>query len=162
MKRITIVCIVASLLLLSAFVVVRAEMRGRPGWAARRWHRFGPAGYVAHELNLTRGQRAQIQTLWQAERPNVSAQAHDLFAENKEMDALISSGDTDQTKVQQVADREAKTIANLLVEKERLQSRIYTTVLNPEQRAKADELQKKMQSHLDQFADRLAAPQADR
>jgi CheY-like chemotaxis protein len=59
------------------------------------------------------------------------------------------------SKVQEIADNEAATIARLLVEKKRLQSKIYSTVLTPEQRAKAHELQKRWESRLDRVADRF-------
>lgn len=155
MKRIVIFSTVAVVLLLSAFVVVRAETRGRNGWSGHRWHRFGPAGYLAHELKLTEAQRTQIHGLWQAERPAFSAQLHELLAENRQMNAIAAGPNPDQGEMQNLADREAATLSKLLLEKARLQSKIESTVLNPEQRAKADELRKKLDSRLDRFADRL-------
>lgn len=155
MKRITIWCTVVVVLGLMAFIIVRAEARGRRGWCGHGWHRPGPLGYLAHDLKLSDAQRAQIRTLWQTERPTLSANIHEFLVENKEMNALAAQQNPDQSKVDEIAHRQATTIAALLVEKEQLQSKIYTTVLNPEQRARADELQKKWQSRLDDAADRL-------
>jgi Spy/CpxP family protein refolding chaperone len=157
MKRITIWATVAVVLVLIAVVVLRADTGGRHGWCGHRWHHPGPAGYLAHELRLNDVQKAKIQTLWEAERPGVSENIHEFLAENKEMNALAVQGDPDQSKIQEIAGREATTIAALLVEKVRLQSKIYSTVLDPEQRAKSDELQKKWESRLDRVADRFAA-----
>jgi hypothetical protein len=42
-----------------------------------------------------------------------------------------------------------------LIEKERFKSKVYTTVLNPEQCARADELQKTWHSRLDRLAERI-------
>ena len=160
MRRITFISAAVVVLLLAAFVAVRAETRGGHGWCGHRWHHPGPASYLAHELKLNDAQRAQIGTLWQAERPTFSAHIHELLAENKEMNAIAANGNPDESEVQKIADREANTIATMLVEKARLQSKIYSTVLSPEQRAKADELQKKWESHLDRFADRLGTQPA--
>jgi len=155
MKRTTIGATVVVVLVLMAVIIVRADTRGRHGWCGHRWHRPGPASYLAHELKLSDAQRAQVETIWHAERPVVSAKIHEVLAENKEMNAIIAEESPDQGKVQEIADREATTIAALLLEKERLQSKVYSTVLNPEQRAKADLLRKRLESRLDHAADRL-------
>jgi Spy/CpxP family protein refolding chaperone len=160
MKRITIWSI-AVVLVLTTLVIVRADTQGRHGWGGHEWHHSGLMGYWGHELNLNQAQKAEIHTLWQAERPVISAHIHEFLAENKEMHAIAAQGNPDPGKVQQIADRQATTIAALLVEKEQLQSRIYMTVLNSEQRAKADALQKKWESRLDHAADRLGTPSAE-
>ncbi|MFZ0305225.1 MAG: periplasmic heavy metal sensor [Terracidiphilus sp.] len=152
MKRITILSTAAIFLLLTAFVVVQAESRGGHRWCG---HHFGPAGYLVHELKLSDAQKAQIQTLWQAERPVLAVHIHDLLAENKEMSTIAATSIPDQSEVQKIANREANTIAAMLMEKARLQSKIYSTVLNSDQRAKADELQNKWESRLNRLAGHL-------
>lgn len=155
MKRIAIWASVAVVLVVMAAVIVRAEARGRHGWCSRGWHSAGPASYLAHELKLSDAQRAQIRALWRAERPIVSADLHQFLAENKEMNAIAAQANPDPGRVQEIANREGATVAALLVEKERMQSKVYTTVLTPEQRAKVDELLKDLESRLDRGADRL-------
>ncbi|GGA63192.1 hypothetical protein GCM10011507_13530 [Edaphobacter acidisoli] len=156
MKRFTLWATVAVVVGLMAFVIVRADARGRSGWCGHGWHRPGPGNYVAHALNLSDAQRTQIKTIWQAERPTVSARVQELLAENKEMNALAAEENPDQSKVEAVANRQASTIAALLMEKEKMQSKIYGTVLNPDQRVKADELEKRWESRLDRVANHLA------
>jgi Spy/CpxP family protein refolding chaperone len=73
------------------------------------------------------------------------------------MDAVTAQGSSDDTKIEAIAARQGATIAKLLVEKERFKSKIYTTVLNPEQRTKADQLQKTWQSRLDHVAARIGS-----
>ena len=160
MKRITFIAAAVVVLFLTAFVVVRAETREGHSWCGHRWHHLGPASYLARQLKLSDAQRAQIGTLWQAERPTLSAHIHELLAENNEMNTISATANPDETEIQKIADREANTIGTMLVEKARLQSKIYSTVLSPEQRAKADELQKKWESHLNRFADRLGTQPA--
>ncbi|HVT98582.1 MAG TPA: periplasmic heavy metal sensor [Acidobacteriaceae bacterium] len=155
MKRIILWSSVGVLLLAMTFVVFRVHAGIRRGWGGHGWHRGGPMSYVAHELKLSSDQRAQIRALWEAERPGVATHVHELLAENKEMNAATVQEKPDPTKVKEIADREAATIAALLVEKQQLQAKIYTTVLNPEQRAKADAWEKKWESRLDRAAERL-------
>lgn len=163
MKRISLWSTVAVVLVLMAVVILRADVRGWRRWGGgHRWHHPGSVSYLAHELKLSHAQETQILTLWQTERPNFSAHIHEFLAENKEMNAVAGQENPDQSKVQEIADREAATIAALLVEKEQLQSKIYRTVLNPDQRAKADELQKKWESRLDHAADHLGKQPAEK
>jgi Spy/CpxP family protein refolding chaperone len=155
MKRIVIWSTAVVVLVLIAGVVVRAGARRGGGWCGHRWHRPGLVSHFAHALNLDRAQKAKIQTIWEAERPTISADLHEFLAEDKEMNAIAVQGNSDPSKVQEIADREATTIAKLLVDKMRVQSKIYSTVLTAEQRAKADELQSKWESRLERVADRV-------
>jgi Spy/CpxP family protein refolding chaperone len=155
MKRYIIWSSLVVVLILAAIAIARAEGRGWRGWCDHRWHHHGPLGYVAHELDLSQGQQSQIQSIWQTERPTISALVHEFAAEAKEMDTATVQGNLDESKVQEIAARQGATITKLLVEKERLKSKIYTTVLNSEQRTKADALQERWHSRLDRIAGRI-------
>jgi Spy/CpxP family protein refolding chaperone len=160
MKRIIIWSSVGLLLAAIGIVVVRADgsMRhgwGERGWVNRGWGNHGPLGYIAHELKLSDAQKSQVKTTWQAERPAIASLVHELASENNEMDAATVKGNIDDSKLQAIASRQGDTIAKLLVEKERFEARIYTTVLNPDQRTRADELQKTWHSRLDRIAGRI-------
>jgi Spy/CpxP family protein refolding chaperone len=161
MKRI-VIWATAAVVLAPIAVVVRADARGSGGWCGHRWHHPGPLSYLVHDLNLNSAQKTKIQTLWESEQPTISADLHEFLAENKEMNAIAVQGNPDQSKVQEIADREATTIAKLLVEKVSLQSKIYSTVLTPEQRAKADGLRKKWESRLHRAADRVGTQPAEK
>jgi Spy/CpxP family protein refolding chaperone len=121
----------------------------------RRWCHRGPLGYLAHELNLNDVQRSQIKSIWQAEKPTIAALVREFSAENKEMDAVTTQGKSNEAKVQEIANRQGMTTAKLLVEKQKVKSQIYSTVLTPDQRTKADSLQERWHSRLDRIADRL-------
>jgi Spy/CpxP family protein refolding chaperone len=146
---------VALLLIAIGIIVARADGSGRHGWGGRGWSHHGPLGYVAHELNLSDAQKSQIKSMWETERPMVASLVQELASEGKEMDTVTAQGSLDESKVQEIAARQGETIAKLLVEKERLKSKIYTSVLNPEQRSKADELQKRWLSRLEHVATRI-------
>jgi Spy/CpxP family protein refolding chaperone len=105
-------------------------------------------GYVAHELNLSDAQQQQIRSLWQAERPAVSGLIQEFAAENREMDQATANGNFDDSKVQEIAARQGTTVSKLLVEKEHFVTKVYTLVLSPEQRTKADKLQSRWHERL--------------
>jgi Spy/CpxP family protein refolding chaperone len=157
MKRVVIWSSAALLLVVVGIAVARAESWRRHGWCGRAWGHHGPLGYVSHELKLTGAQRSQIKSMWQAERPTVASLVQELASEGKEMDLATAQGHLDDSKVQAIATRQGETIAKLLVEKERLKSNIYVSVLNPKQRTKADELQKAWHSRLHRVAARIGS-----
>jgi Spy/CpxP family protein refolding chaperone len=158
-KRIAIWSCVVVLTVAAGVAIARADVRGWHGCVSHRWGaRFGPMGYIAHELKLNETQRQQIQSMWKAERPAISGLVHELAAESKEMDEATAKGNLDEGKVQEIASRQGETIAKLLVEKEHFKSKIYSTVLTPEQRTKADEMQSRWHDRLDRIGDKLQQP----
>ena len=158
MKRIVIWSCVAVLVVAAGVAIARADVRGWHGCFRHGWGHFGPMRYVAHELNLNDAQRKQIGSMWDSEKPAVSGLVHELAAESKEMDAATAQGNLDEGKVQEIASRQGATIAKLLVEKEHFKSKIYTTVLTPEQRKKADTLQSRWHERMDRMSDKLQRP----
>ena len=154
MKKVLIWSGVVLVLIVAGIAIARAEGRPWHRWCHGGWD-FGPLGYVAHELNLNDEQQSQIKSIWEAERPAIASLVREFSAQNKDMDAATAQGNMDQAKVQEIADRQGATVAQILVERERLKSKIYSTVLTPEQRTKADALQARFHSRLDQMADKL-------
>ena len=65
------------------------------------------------------------------------------------MDQATANGNLDEGKVQDIAARQGVTLSKLLVEKEHFKTRVYSSVLNPEQRTKADKLQSQWHERLD-------------
>jgi Spy/CpxP family protein refolding chaperone len=147
MKRIVIWSSVAALLVACVGIAV-AGARGCHRWGGRGWGHRGPLGYLSRELDLSREQRQQIGSMWQAERPAMLSLVHEFAAESKEMDEATAKGNVDEGKVQEIAARQGTTVARFLVEKEHFKARIYAAVLNPEQRTKADELQSRWHERL--------------
>jgi Spy/CpxP family protein refolding chaperone len=121
------------------------------------WFHHGPMGYVAHELDLGDTQKSQIKTIWEGERPNVSELLREFASEQKEMGALpFRDGAADEGRMQDITARQGATLAKLLAEKEKLTEKIYSQVLNPAQRRKAEKLRKSWSSHLEHVADRIS------
>ena len=150
MKPFLIYSSTALLLLVAGIAIARAD---GPRW--HRWHHHSFLGYIARELKLKDAQKSQIKSIWQSERPALSSLVRELAVEGKEMDTATAQANLDESKVQEIASRQGATVAKLLVEKERLRAKIYTTVLTPEQRTKANELQKRWHARLDRIAARI-------
>lgn len=148
MKRIAIWSC-AVLLAVAGIAFARASVRGWYGYSGHRWGHFGAMGYVVHELNLSNAQQRQIRSLWQAERPAVSGLIQEFAAENREMDQATANGKSNESRVQEIAARQGTTLSKLLVEKEHFTTKIYASVLSPEQRTKADKLQSRWHERLD-------------
>jgi Spy/CpxP family protein refolding chaperone len=139
----------AVLLAVAGIAIAGASVPGWHGYSGQRWGHFGAMGYVAHELNLSNGQRQQVRSLWQAERPAVSGLIQEFAAESKEMDRATANGNFDESKVQEIASRQGATLSKLLVEKEHFTTKVYVSVLNPDQRIKADKMQSRWHDRLD-------------
>lgn len=121
------------------------------------WFHHGPLDYVAHQLDLSDTQKSQIKTIWEGERPNVSELVREFASEQKEMDVLaFQDGAADESKMQDITARQGATLAKLLASKEKIAGKIYSQVLNPAQRPKADALRQRWSSRLERVADRIS------
>jgi len=147
---------------LAAGLALHAESRFRR--ASRSWGGPPMAGrflqHMADMLDLTDAQQAQIKQMWQAELPTLRPLMQQLAEGHKQMAAATSGGKFDQGQVQAIANQQAQTIAQLIVEKQKLQSTVYT-VLNADQQAKLERLQQRHMERMQRWLDRQnQAPKA--
>ena len=120
------------------------------------WFHHGPISYIAHQLDLSDTQKSEIKSAWQGERQTVAELIRELASEQKEMDDLtLRDGAPDEGRIQDIGTRQGATLAKLIIEKEKFIGRIYTQVLNPGQRTKADEMRRAWGSCLDGVANRI-------
>jgi len=89
------------------------------------------------------------------ERPTVTALLKDITSGAHQLADATTGGKFDEGKVQAIAAAEGNTFAKLLMEKERFIARVYTTVLNEEQRQSADRLQQRWLDRMDHAVARL-------
>ena len=89
------------------------------------------------------------------ERPTVTALLKDMISGTHQLADATAGGKFDEGKLQTTAAAEGNTFAKLLIEKERFKSRVYTTVLNEEQRKSADRLQQRWLDRMDHAVARL-------
>lgn len=143
----------AGLLIVAVAVgVARGEFRRQRPWLMHRGPWGSPLGHIGRELDLTPAQREQIKSIWSAELTTAKPMLRQLLDENGHMPA--STGTFDEAKTRAVADQEAATISQLLVERQRLISKIYNDVLTPTQRVKADQMRERLSDHFERFLNR--------
>jgi Spy/CpxP family protein refolding chaperone len=143
-------------LIVVSITVAWTQTRTWGGGHGPFWFHHGPMGFVGHELDLSDTQKSRIKTIWQGERPNIAVLVREFASEQKEMDAIsFQDGAADEGRMHDISAREGATLAKLFEEKEKLTGKIYSQVLNPAQRKKADELRKGWSSRLEHVADRI-------
>ena len=156
MRRIVWITLSAALIVVG-ITAAWAQTKTWRGGHGPIWFHRGPMGFVARELDLSDTQKSQIKTIWEGERPNISHLVREFASEQKEMDALtFQDGAADEGRIHDISARQGATLAKLLAEKETLTGKIYSQVLNPAQRTKADELRKDWSSRLEHVADRIS------
>src|ERR1700754_1344305 len=143
MKRKTLWTVVglAAIVLVVTFAVVtvaRADFRRGHAWCGTRWHHGNPLVHAARELKLSDAQISQVKSIWTEERPATTALLKDLTSGVHRLADATAGGKFDEGRVQMIVTEEGNTVAKLLMEKERFKSRVYTTVLNEDQRQLAD------------------------
>ena len=151
MKRVFIIVGIVVLIVAAGGALARTSY---PHWG--RWHAHGPLGFLGRQLDLSDEQKKQIQSIWQTESPKIAFLIRDFAAEQKQMNATEAEGNYDVDKIGLIANSQALTLAKLIAEKEKLTLRIYTDVLTPEQRVKANRWREQWPSRLEGVADRIA------
>jgi len=131
--------------------IARATLPAAGGWCLRHGPGRFPLAYLSRELNLTDSQRNQIVSVWKAELTQVRPLLRQLLDGLNEMPLADENGSFDEIKARAIADNQAAILTQLLVERQRLISKIYNDVLTPEQRSKADELRKHMHDRAEGF-----------
>ncbi len=146
-------CTTAILALVAGFAIFlhaqasSADPGKRHGWG--RGHGM-MMGRIARELDLTDAQKAQIKSIWQAEKPVMQPLLQQLANDRRQMLAATANGQFDQTKVQTIANQQAQVLSQLIVERVKIETKVYS-LLTPEQRTKADQLRQKQLDRLDRF-----------
>jgi Spy/CpxP family protein refolding chaperone len=122
----------------------------------------GEQAFLSHLTNmfdLTDAQQTEVKQLWQAEKPTVMPLVQQLAEGHKQMVAATANGAFDEAKVTPIAQKQAQTLTQLLIEKEKMTAKFYT-LLTPEQRGKFDRIRQRRLNHIDEFLQRMAASQA--
>lgn len=92
-------------------------------------------------LNLTDNQKKEIFSIRLDERAKMKPMMESLKDGHKQLAALVKSDKFDEAKAQSIAKGQAAILANIIVEKARMRSRMYA-VLTPEQRTKLEQIHK--------------------
>jgi protein CpxP len=139
--KLMVVVSVMALLLCGAAMIASAQGPGGPeGPGFHGPHSaFGPMGHMLHELNLTDAQKEQVKSLMQANHANMKTVMQQMSENRKALLTATANGAYDPAKIQLLANQQAQLQAAMTVQHEALQHQIYTTILTPEQRLKADQ-----------------------
>jgi Spy/CpxP family protein refolding chaperone len=97
-------------------------------------------GRMSRDLDLTDAQRAQIKAIMESERSSVAPLLNEAARNRQAIRESTAGGRFDETQVRNLASRQAQSMTEMIVSRERVKARIYNEVLTPEQRAKADQL----------------------
>ena len=151
MKRYVYITGAILLIVAGAIGIAGANLPATGGWCMRHGPGRFPLAYLSHELNLTDSQRDQIASVWKEELPRVRPLLRELLGGLSEMPLADANGFFDEVKARASADKQAAILSPLLVERQRLISRIYNDVLTPEQRQKAHELRQHMHHRAEGF-----------
>jgi protein CpxP len=149
-----------AVVLCGAAVFAYAQQNDEAAGAGWGGHRHGRMERIAKELNLTDAQKAQIKTMMQAQRTTLRPLMQQMATNRKAMLTATSNGTFNQAQVQTVANQQAQLMAQLTVQRESLKHDIYTQVLTPDQRAKADQMRAKQLERIDQRLQKLSEPAA--
>jgi protein CpxP len=113
----------------------------RHGWMLKR---------MTKELNLTEAQQTQIKTIMADSRTRTKPLMQQLRQNEQAANANVT-GSFDEAQARAFAGKQSQIMSNLIVEKQRTKSQIYS-VLTPDQRQKALQL---MQQHEQRRQERL-------
>lgn len=150
MNRKRIVIGLAALLVVVGIAALGQSMAGNGG----HWHRGGflnrRIAHLTRALDLTDAQQQEVKSLVEAQRPALKGMMQQLVSERQQMLAATQNGQFDQSKVQAIASQQGQTLANLIVARQELRSKIYS-LLTPEQRTKFDQMQQRRLEHMQKW-----------
>src|SRR4029077_7292598 len=113
---------------------------------------------LARRLHLTNAQREKIQSIMRAHLSSAQPLLQELTSGQRQMLAATQNGSFDEAKVRSIAEGQSQTIAPLIFIKERFLAEVYSNVLTPEQRTKADAMRQQSSCLLGQtFTSRLSS-----
>jgi periplasmic protein CpxP/Spy len=149
-RKIVGIAVAAFVLMIGVTAALAAHERGE-------WQK-DPVGHMvrhmSRRLDLSDAQQTQVRSILEAERPNVQPLVQQLLEGRRQMAAAEKDG-FDEAKVRTIAAQQAQNITELIVIKERVQSKVYQ-VLTPEQRTKFDQMRQQRIDHMQQWLSKSA------
>lgn len=135
----TITLVAAVWMIGSSFLFGPVAMGTECGCGHHQRGHWGHHHHFGEMLNLTDNQKKEMFSIKLDERAKIKPLFQSLKGAREQLGALVRSGKFDEAKVRAIANSQAATIANLIVEKTRMRSRMYA-VLTPEQRTKMEKM----------------------
>jgi periplasmic protein CpxP/Spy len=130
---------IGAALVVTLLVAITAvsETAGRHGRWSGRDGMFGGAGFgfMVHRLDLTDAQKAQAKQIMTNEKAAFQPLMKQMRQNRAQEWQLVEAASFDQAQAQAFAAQQAQTVAQLSVEKMRLESQLYQ-ILTPDQKTK--------------------------
>lgn len=92
-------------------------------------------GYLAHKLDLTDAQQAQVKEILAKEKPAFQPLMLQMAQNHQQMRQLVMANGFDETKVRELASQQTQTMTELTVQRARVESELFQ-VLTPDQKTK--------------------------
>ena len=121
--------------------------------------RGGPGSgmaFLGRELNLTEPQKAQVKTIMQANHAKMKTVMQQMAQNRAALLAATARGAYDPLKIQGLANQQAASQAQMIMNREAMRHQIYTQVLTPDQQAKAEQLRTQEINHINEYLQRMA------
>jgi protein CpxP len=141
-KRIIVIASIAVLVVAATIFALAQEHK-------ERGMRGGPGDMIEHisrELNLTDAQKEQVKAAFEAQRPIEEERHAKLDEIRKQIDAATANGQFDENVVRPLVSQQVQLQADSMVDHLRMHSKLYS-LLNAEQKARADEMMKRHGEH---------------
>ncbi len=126
----------------------RAHMRGMYGGEMFGGHMLG---FLAHKLDLSGAQQAQVKEILAKEKPALQPLMLQMAQSHQQLRQLEMSGSFDEAKVRELASQQTRNVTELIVQKARIGSELVQ-ILTPEQKAKLSDL---MTQHEQRFMNHI-------
>ena len=155
MKSVRSILVVAAAGLALAVGLAVAQTEGgcpmHHGMGGMRGHMMGGGEFAMflQQLNLSDDQKAQVQQVFQTERPTLKPLIEQEARAHLEMMKLITGGNFNATAAAQLASQEAQIHMQMQVEHAKIGSQIYN-LLNSDQKAKVAEMISKHEQMIEQ------------
>jgi periplasmic protein CpxP/Spy len=104
-------------------------MFGGPGFGGHM------LGYLAHKLDLTDAQQAQVKEILAKEKPAFQPLMLQMAQNHQQMRQLVMANGFDEAKVRELASQQTQTMTELTVQRARVESELFQ-VLTPDQKTK--------------------------
>ena len=140
-RIITVISLVALVLAGALYMRAWADTNGDASHSGLGRHGFEMR--ILKQLDLTDEQKAQVKSILSDERPTIQPLVQQLGATRRELRAATVNGQFDEATVRALAAKATQAMTDLIVEKARVQSKIYN-VLTPEQQTKFNQLQERI------------------
>lgn len=106
--------------------------------------------HLTRALDLTDAQQQQVKSLVEGQRPALKGLMQQLASQRQQMLTATQNGQFDQAQVLAIANQQGQTLANLIVVRQELQSKIYA-LLTPDQQAKFNQMQQRRLEHMQKW-----------